>query len=449
MISCSPRNRLNSSMNVHCAAFCANAHPNMEDCSPNLQENQHLEDYIANHNMLASCSNLAEFVALAAQSKLIDYNNDIHYAHSLNAGWLEDEQLMIINAGYNNPSPSLEHSSGFVLDHQLFNHDQGSFSWSLDQTSSVDQHLQAGQAANSRANSVVITGGDVFYDQTKRSPLPSQLEFTQKHSDLQNFDQNSADENRCGAYNQVLNHFPTAEISSNNCVPSLQEGANIYINTINEVEAMVGSSIAAKQSIFNNAETKRVQGGIMNMQTTPPNPAVSARSCVVNESVEQEAKRVSKGDQDEVKQVIKSGRDIIEPAPARRKRAREASCRMADQRIGESDLPVDVIHVRARRGQATDSHSLAERVRRERISQRMKLLQDLVPSCSKVLGKAAMLEEIINYVKSLQQQVEFLSMRLAASSSPTIVPQLDSEQKRIRFFGPDVKNGNRLSPFLS
>ncbi|WOL18733.1 transcription factor bHLH77 [Canna indica] len=80
----------------------------------------------------------------------------------------------------------------------------------------------------------------------------------------------------------------------------------------------------------------------------------------------------------------------------------------------------DYIHVRARRGQATDSHSLAERVRREKISQRMKLLQDLVPGCSKVTGKAVMLDEIINYVQSLQRQVEFLSMKLA-----TVNPQLD------------------------
>ncbi|PKU64230.1 transcription factor bHLH49 isoform X2 [Dendrobium catenatum] len=74
----------------------------------------------------------------------------------------------------------------------------------------------------------------------------------------------------------------------------------------------------------------------------------------------------------------------------------------------------DYIHVRARRGQATNSHSLAERVRREKISERMKFLQDLVPGCSKVTGKAVMLDEIINYVQSLQRQVEFLSMKLAA-----------------------------------
>jgi hypothetical protein len=50
-----------------------------------------------------------------------------------------------------------------------------------------------------------------------------------------------------------------------------------------------------------------------------------------------------------------------------------------------SELPKqDYIHVRARRGQATDSHSLAERVRREKIGERMKFLQDLVPGCNKV-----------------------------------------------------------------
>ncbi|KAJ1268955.1 hypothetical protein BS78_07G172800 [Paspalum vaginatum] len=77
------------------------------------------------------------------------------------------------------------------------------------------------------------------------------------------------------------------------------------------------------------------------------------------------------------------------------------------------------IHVRARKGQATNRHSLAERLRREKISERMKLLQDLVPGCSKVTGKAVMLDEIINYVQSLQRQVEFLSMKLA-----TVNPQL-------------------------
>nr|CAD1842664.1 unnamed protein product [Ananas comosus var. bracteatus] len=55
----------------------------------------------------------------------------------------------------------------------------------------------------------------------------------------------------------------------------------------------------------------------------------------------------------------------------------------------------EVVHARARRGQATDSHSVAERE----------------------MGMAGMLDEIINYVQSLQNQVEFLSMKLSAASS--------------------------------
>ncbi|GJV87105.1 transcription factor bHLH79 [Tanacetum coccineum] len=80
----------------------------------------------------------------------------------------------------------------------------------------------------------------------------------------------------------------------------------------------------------------------------------------------------------------------------------------------QPEPPKDYIHVRARRGQATDSHSLAERARREKISERMKILQDLVPGCNKVIGKALVLDEIINYIQSLQHQVEFLSMKLEA-----------------------------------
>lgn len=65
--------------------------------------------------------------------------------------------------------------------------------------------------------------------------------------------------------------------------------------------------------------------------------------------------------------------------------------------------------VRARRGQATDPHSIAERLRRERIAERMRALQELVPSCNKT-DKAAMLDEILDYVKFLRLQVKVLSM---------------------------------------
>ncbi|KAI3750214.1 hypothetical protein L2E82_20843 [Cichorium intybus] len=83
------------------------------------------------------------------------------------------------------------------------------------------------------------------------------------------------------------------------------------------------------------------------------------------------------------------------------------------------------VHVRARRGEATDSHSLAERARREKINARMKFLQELVPGCNKVTGTAMVLDEIINHVQTLQLQVEFLSMKLAAVH-PRVDINLDS-----------------------
>ncbi|XP_045829872.1 transcription factor bHLH49-like isoform X1 [Trifolium pratense] len=105
----------------------------------------------------------------------------------------------------------------------------------------------------------------------------------------------------------------------------------------------------------------------------------------------------------------------------------KASGKNAKQGSQASDLPNEgYVHVRARRGQATNSHSLAERVRREKISERMKFLQDLVPGCNKVTGKAVMLDEIINYVQSLQQQVEFLSMKLA-----TVNPHVEFNMERL------------------
>ncbi|XP_024523493.1 transcription factor bHLH66-like isoform X2 [Selaginella moellendorffii] len=73
--------------------------------------------------------------------------------------------------------------------------------------------------------------------------------------------------------------------------------------------------------------------------------------------------------------------------------------------------------VRARRGQATDPHSIAERQRRERIAERMKELQGLVPNANKT-DKAIMLDEIIEYVKFLQLQSKIFSMcRMGSSGS--------------------------------
>ncbi|XP_057539081.1 transcription factor bHLH122-like [Amaranthus tricolor] len=62
--------------------------------------------------------------------------------------------------------------------------------------------------------------------------------------------------------------------------------------------------------------------------------------------------------------------------------------------------------IRAKRGCATHPRSIAERVRRTRISERMRKLQDLVPNMDKQTNTADMLDLAVEYIKDLQKQVE-------------------------------------------
>ncbi|CAJ1910160.1 unnamed protein product [Sphenostylis stenocarpa] len=151
-------------------------------------------------------------------------------------------------------------------------------------------------------------------------------------------------------------------------------------------------------------------------QETDSNPC-STQGCVSDPAVENKNERTAKRKEREKKV----------------KGSSKKSKSVADETSGDGEkLPY--VHVRVRRGQATDSHSLAERARREKINARMKLLQELVPGCDKdviilyfrvISGTAMVLDEIINHVQSLQRQVEILSMKLAAVN-PRIDFSLDS-----------------------
>ncbi|MED6158019.1 hypothetical protein PIB30_028838 [Stylosanthes scabra] len=69
--------------------------------------------------------------------------------------------------------------------------------------------------------------------------------------------------------------------------------------------------------------------------------------------------------------------------------------------------------IRAKRGCATHPRSIAERVRRTRISERMRKLQELVPNMDKQASTADMLDMAVGYIKDLQKQFKKLSDRKA------------------------------------
>ncbi|KAL7125903.1 hypothetical protein ABFS83_14G147600 [Erythranthe nasuta] len=61
------------------------------------------------------------------------------------------------------------------------------------------------------------------------------------------------------------------------------------------------------------------------------------------------------------------------------------------------------------RSRAAAMHSQSEKKRREKINQRMQILQKLVPNCNKI-DRASILDDVIEYIKQLQSQVEMMCL---------------------------------------
>ncbi|XP_050225016.1 transcription factor bHLH122-like [Mercurialis annua] len=79
--------------------------------------------------------------------------------------------------------------------------------------------------------------------------------------------------------------------------------------------------------------------------------------------------------------------------------------------------------IRAKRGCATHPRSIAERVRRTRISERMRKLQDLVPNMDKQTNTSDMLDLAVDYIKDLQRQMKILSENRAKCTCTSMKQQ--------------------------
>ncbi|KAJ7972546.1 Transcription factor like [Quillaja saponaria] len=102
------------------------------------------------------------------------------------------------------------------------------------------------------------------------------------------------------------------------------------------------------------------------------------------------------------------------PAAEDRKRKcrelEESECQSEDADFESADEKKQVrVPASAKRSRAAEVHNLSERRRRDRINEKMRALQELIPRCNKS-DKASMLDEAIEYLKSLQMQVQMMSM---------------------------------------
>uniref|UniRef100_A0A2P2IKN5 Transcription factor PIF1-like isoform X2 n=2 Tax=Rhizophora mucronata TaxID=61149 RepID=A0A2P2IKN5_RHIMU len=101
------------------------------------------------------------------------------------------------------------------------------------------------------------------------------------------------------------------------------------------------------------------------------------------------------------------------------------------------------------RSRAAEVHNLSERRRRDRINEKMRALQELIPRCNKS-DKASMLDEVIQYLKSLQSQVQMMS--IGCSMVPMMFPGVQQYVAPVRMgmgTGMDLELGmNRpMMPF--
>eukprot|EP00250_Pteridium_aquilinum_P015425 c22570_g1_i2 orf=426-2021(+) len=101
--------------------------------------------------------------------------------------------------------------------------------------------------------------------------------------------------------------------------------------------------------------------------------------------------------------------------------------KLDDSEFLSEDADVDSMDIRkpckssARRNRVAEIHNLSERNRRNRINEKLKALQDLIPNSNKT-DKASMLDEAIEYTKTLQMQLQMVSMRSGMNVSPTGMP---------------------------
>ncbi|XP_059626132.1 transcription factor PIF1-like isoform X2 [Cornus florida] len=149
-----------------------------------------------------------------------------------------------------------------------------------------------------------------------------------------------------------------------------------------------------------------------------------------------------------------SAEPVHKPPPTteeRKRKGREADDSECHSEDAEIDSPDAKKHVRgstsAKRTRAAEVHNLSERRRRDRINEKMRALQELIPRCNKS-DKASMLDEAIDYLKSLQMQVQMMTM--GCSMVPMMFPGIQQYMPPIGMgmgMGMDMGMNRPMIPF--
>ncbi|KAE8697520.1 Transcription factor UNE10 [Hibiscus syriacus] len=108
------------------------------------------------------------------------------------------------------------------------------------------------------------------------------------------------------------------------------------------------------------------------------------------------------------------------------------------ERMEEDKKETGKSSVSNKRSRAAAIHNQSERKRRDKINQRMKTLQKLVPNSSKT-DKASMLDEVIDYLKQLQAQVHMMNRMNVPP--PMMLPMAMQQQLQMSMMAPAMRMG--------
>ncbi|KAL4652106.1 hypothetical protein ACB092_01G209200 [Castanea dentata] len=222
-------------------------------------------------------------------------------------------------------------------------------------------------------------------------------------------------------FQEQLQYFkpsiPSSEITSDiNMVNQLVQPNASVMGNFSITDLTVDDFLSFQQLEFQSgmAQNLPATSHSNSLNELPIVYAITSTRDVFHESKKRKVMELSTSSSESIS-LAASGDDLKDNNSSTKKNSLRKGKKRSSEK--EREKQGEVVHVRAKRGQATDTHSLAERVRRQKISYKLRCLQELVPGCHKTMGMAVMLDEIINYVHSLKNQVEFLSMELAAACS--------------------------------
>ncbi|MFS7951652.1 putative transcription factor bHLH family [Helianthus anomalus] len=197
---------------------------------------------------------------------------------------------------------------------------------------------------------------------------------------------------------------------NNSCIPTqVFSDGSLYLTQV-----LAAEKVRMEKSLVSNCETplkrKHVTSDLrdamddeVNNQKTDKNPKKRVR---VSKEIKTKTNAQSKKNQQMNQDTENANNNNGE-----RNRQSSSSCSSSDDCNGSQDMDGTVnlnVKTRASRGSATDPQSLYARKRRERINERLRILQNLVPNGTKV-DISTMLEEAVEYVKFLKLQIQLLS----------------------------------------